>query len=239
MAKHPFLYLFIAFFVLFFSSCETGPGTGGTATLEGTVFVVHHPGDNYNLDTDTMPAAKTDVFLVYGNDKFYNDDVETDNTGYYRFKYLRPGTYTVYAYSTLASGERVAVSQTVNVERGKVTTVPVIYVHDGKAYGTSIVKGAVYATYIDKNGDVISTGPAYEHRMYIQRLGEPFPFDDVRAGINGVFMFNKIDPGDYIVFTTSIYDEDEIPYIIQKNVTVSDPETIVEIAEPFQVVIRP
>lgn len=233
------LYLLLAVLVLFFSACNTGPGSGGTATLEGTVFLVQHPGDNYNLDTDTVPAAKTDVFLVYGNNTFYDDDVEADNTGLYQFKYLRPGTYTVYAYSSLASGARVAVSQTVNVERGQVTTVPTIYIHDGKAYGTSIVKGTVNATYIDKEGDVIGTGPAYEHRMYIQRVGEQFPFDDVRAGINGVFMFNKIEPGDYIVFTTSIYDEDEVPYIIQKNVTVSDPETIVEIAEPFQVTIKP
>lgn len=238
MIKHWFLSLFLTLPLLFFS-CVSGPGTGGTATLEGTVMMVHHPDDNYNLETDTLPAAKTDVFLVYGDDTFYGDDVETDNTGYYRFKYLKPGTYTVYAYSTRPSGERVAVSQTVNVERGEVTTVPTIYVHEGKAYGRSIVKGTVNATYIDKNGNVTGTGPAYEHRMYIQRVGEPFPFDDVRAGIDGVFMFDKIDPGDYTVFTTSVYDENEIPYIIQKNVTVSEPETIVVIDEPFQVTIRP
>ena len=224
---------------LTFNSCNNGPGTGGTATLEGTVFVVQHPDDNYTLVTDTVPAAKADVFLVYGNETFYGDDIETDNTGFYRFKYLRPGTYTVYAYSTLPSGQRVAVTQTVNVERGEVVTVPTIYVHEGKAYGKSIVKGVVNATYIDKNGNVTGTGPAYEQRMYIQRLGEPFPFDDVRAGIDGVFMFQKIEPGDYVVFTTSVFDEDEIPYIVQKNVTVTDPETIVEIAEPFEVTIRP
>lgn len=221
------------------SSCTPGEGTGGTATIEGTVFTVLHPDDNYNLDTDTILAAKTDVFLVYGTDGFYGDDVETDNTGHYQFKYLRPGTYTIYAYSTLASGERIAVSQTVNVERGQTTIVPDIYVHEGKAYGTSIVKGWVNAVYIDKNGAVISTGPAYEQRMYIQRVGEPFPFDDVRAGMDGVFMFQKIEPGDYVVFTTSIYDEDEIPFIISKNVTVENPETIVEIPNAFEVTIRP
>lgn len=225
--------------VLGFSSCNHGEGSGGTASIEGTVFAVLHPDDNYNLETDTILAAKTDVFLVYGTDGFYGDDVETDNAGHYQFKYLRPGTYTVYAYSTLPSGERIAVSQTVTVERGKTTIVPDIYVHEGKAYGTSIVKGSVYATYIDKNGATISTGPAYEHRMYIQRVGDPFPFDDVRAGIDGVFMFQKIEPGNYIVFTTSIYDEDEIPFIIQKNVNVESPGIIVEIPETFQVTIRP
>ena len=112
-----------------FSSCNRGEGPGGTGTIEGTLFSVLHPDDNYNLETDTIPAAKTDVFLVYGTSGFYGDDVETDHTGFYQFKYLRPGTYTVYSYSTKPSGERIAVSRTVTVERGKVTTVPDIYVH--------------------------------------------------------------------------------------------------------------
>ena len=105
-------------------SCNTGEGSGGTGTIEGTVYKVLHPDDNYNMETDTVLAAKEDVFLVYGTQSFYGDDVETDHTGFYQFKYLRPGTYTVYAYSTLASGERVAVSQTVEVQRGKTATVP-------------------------------------------------------------------------------------------------------------------
>lgn len=232
------LCLFLLSFLMF-SACNTGEGTGGTATLEGNVYTILHPDDHYNLETDTIPAAKTDVFLVYGTDGFYGDDVETDASGHYQFKYLRPGTYTVYAYSTLPTGEKIAVSQVVTIERGKITYAPDIYVHEGKAYGTSIIKGKVMANYIDKNGATISTGPAYEHRMYIQRLGESFPFDDVRAGIDGVFMFQKITPGDYIVFTTSIYDEDEIPFIVQKNIRVEQPETIVEIPETFQVTIRP
>ncbi|MBO4503200.1 MAG: hypothetical protein J5730_00095 [Bacteroidales bacterium] len=229
----------LAVLVFIAGSCNRGEGTGGTCTLEGTVFSVLHPDDNYNLETDTIPAAKTDVFLVYGTDKFYGDDVETDHTGFYQFKYLRPGTYTLYAYSTLPSGERIAVSQTVTIERGKTTTVPDIYIHSGKAYGTSIIKGITNATYIDKNGVVTGTGPAYEHRMYIQRQDEPYPFDDVRVGIDGVFMFQKITPGQYIVFTTSVYDEDEVPFIIQKNVSVEEAGIIVEIPEPFSVTIRP
>lgn len=237
--KKLFLYILTIVSMFTFNACNTGEGTGGTGTIEGVVMTVLHPDDNYNLDTDTIVGSKVDVFLVYGNETFYGDDVETDHTGMYRFKYLRPGTYTVYAYSTLASGERVAVVQTVTVERGKTTTVPTLYVHEGKAYGTSIVKGVVNATYIDKNGNTISTGPAYEQRMYIQREGELFPFDDVRAGLDGVFMFQKVDPGTYIVYTISIVDEDEIPCVVQKTIVVDEPNTIVEFNEPFQVLIRP
>ena len=204
------LFVFLSVVV---ASCNTGEGTGGTGVIEGTVYKVLHSDDNYNLETDTVLAAKEDVFLVYGTQ------------GFYQFKYLRPGTYTVYAYSSLANGQRVAVPQTVEVQRGKTTTVPDIYIHDGKAYGTSMVKGRVWAFYIDKNGNVISQGWAYGQRMYIQRQGEDFPFDDVRVGLDGVFAFQKLSPGDYKVFTFG-EDEDEVPYVVAKTISVPETDNI-------------
>lgn len=219
-------------------SCNTGEGTGGTGAIEGTVYKVLHPDDNYNLEADTIIAAKEDVFLVYGTQGFYGDDAETDHTGLYRFDYLRPGTYTVYAYTELASGERVAVPQTVEVKNGKTTTVPDIYIHDGKAYGTSIVKGHVWATYIDKDGNILYQGWAYGQRMYIQRQGEDFPFDDVRAGIDGVFAFQKLTPGTYTVFTFN-EDGDEIPSVVTKTIAVPEPDHIYAFPDTFRINIKP
>lgn len=219
-------------------SCNRGEGPGGTGSIEGTVYKVLHPDDNYNLETDTVLAVKEDVFLVYGTQRFYGDDEETDHTGFYQFKYLRPGTYTVYAYSTLASGERTAVSQTVEVQRGKATAAPVIYIHEGKAYGTSIVKGNVWAYYIDKNGNVISQGWAYGQRMYIQRQGEDFPCDDVRVGIDGVFAFQKLSPGYYTVFTFG-EDEDEIPSVVSQTISVTEADQIYWLSDTMRVNVKP
>ena len=230
--------LVLVFLAMVAASCNTGEGSGGTGAIEGTVYKVLHPDDNYNLQADTILAAKEDVFLVYGTQQFYGDDEETDHTGFYQFKYLRPGTYTVYAYSTLASGERVAVPQTVEVQYGKTTVSPDIYIHEGKAYGTSMVKGRVWAYYIDKNGNVISQGWAYGQRMYIQRQGEDFPCDDVRAGVDGVFAFQKLSPGDYTVFTFS-EDEDEIPSLVSKTISVPETDQIFWFPDTFKINIKP
>lgn len=132
---------------LLMPSCNKGPGEGGTGTVQGVVKLVHHPDDDYTLTPDTMVAAKTDVFIIYGDEAYFGNDVETNADGLYRFEYLLPGSYTVFSYSTLPSGEKVAVSETVELQRGAVAQVPTLYIHDGKAYGTSVVKGRVHASY--------------------------------------------------------------------------------------------
>ena len=235
-AKKIFFVVTCLITTIFFTSCNTDEGEGGTGSIEGKVYLIQHPDDNYNLETDTIAAAKTDIFIVYGNDDYFGDDMETDADGFYRFKYLTPGNYTVYAYSTLSTGEKIAVPQTVTIKRGESGVVPNIYIHEGKAYGTSIIKGSVYATYMH-NGDIVGQGWALEHRVYIRNIDDPYPFDDVRVAEDGIFMFQKILPGTYEIFTIT-EDEEEIPSVISQTVTVSEAGTIVELPTIFNVTIN-
>ncbi len=222
---------------LILPSCNKGPGEGGTGTLQGYVKLVHHPDDDYTLTPDTMAAAKTDVFIIYGNEVYFGNDVETGADGMYQFEYLRPGDYTVFAYSTLPSGEKVAVYESVNLQHGAVVNVPTLYIHDGKAYGTSIVKGRVHATYYH-NGSYRGEAWACEHRVYIRRVGEDIPFDDTRVGPDGYFAFQKLKPGEYEVFTASDDIATEIPDFVFQTITVKEAGQIYEIEEQFEVIIN-
>ena len=213
-----------------FVSCNKDAGVGGNATIQGKVFKVLHNDDDYDLSTDTLVAAKQDVFIVYGDDGFVGDDVETGEDGSFRFRYLTPGDYTVYAYSELASGERVAVRRKASVSRGETLTLPDLYIHTGKANGTSMVKGWMRVTWFDKNGSNLNTDWAYGQRVYIQRLGEPYYFDDTRVGLNGLFYFQKLQPDTYIIFT---YGEDptnstnmETPTPVCDTITVNKTDTV-------------
>ena len=218
--------IIIAFLVMCYalSSCNNKEGEGGTGTIRGYVKLVHHPDDDYQLNVDTLNAAKTDVFIVYGNDEFYGDDIETDPDGLYQFEYLTPGDYTVFAYSTLATGEKVAVAQTVKLERGQVAEVPTIYIHDGKAYGTSVITGRVWAWYFHNN-EYRGEGWAYEHRVYLRKLGDSYHIDDVRVGLDGIFAFQKVLPGTYEVITYT-QDAQEVPSPLIDTVTVKADEIL-------------
>ena len=222
--------------VALLSACNKGPGEGGTGTVQGFVKLVHHPDNDYTLTADTMPAAKTDVFIVYGDEAYFGDDVETSPDGMYRFEYLLPGEYTVYSYSTLPSGEKVAVGETVTLQRGAVCQVPTIYIHDGKAYGTSIVKGRVHAAYYH-NGSYRGEGWACEHRVYIRRVGEDIPFDDTRVGPDGYFAFQKLQPGEYEVYTVT-QDFNEVPSFIFQTIMVEEAGHVYELEEQFEIIIN-
>ena len=222
--------------LLLLPSCNKGPGVGGTGTVQGYVKLVHHPDDDYTLTPDTMVAAKTDVFIIYGDEAYFGDDVETDANGMYQFEYLRPGEYTVFAYSTLPSGKKVAVSETVDLQRGTVAKVPTLYIHDGKAYGTSIVKGRVHAAYYH-NGSYRGEGWACEHRVYIRRAGEDIPFDDTRVGPDGYFAFQKLQPGEYEVYTVT-QDFNEVPDFVFQTIIVEESGIVYELPEQFEVIIN-
>ncbi len=236
MKKTIHLLLTLMAMAFLLPSCNKGPGEGGTGTVQGFVKLVHHPDDDYTLTPDTMVAAKTDVFIIYGDEDFFGDDVETNAEGMYQFEYLRPGEYTVFAYSTLPSGEKVAVSETVELQRGAVAKVPTLYIHDGKAYGTSVVKGRVHATYYH-NGSYRGEGWACEHRVYIRRVGEDIPFDDTRVGPDGYFAFQKLQPGTYEVYTVT-QDFNEVPDFVFQSIAVEEAGQIYEITEQYEIIIN-
>lgn len=93
--------LIILFFV---SSCEKSPGEGGTSTIQGSVYKLSTYYNVLTQLTDTVYYqldAKKDVYIIYSDNEndFYNDNIETNWNGQYRFDYLRKGDYTLFVYT--------------------------------------------------------------------------------------------------------------------------------------------
>ena len=121
MKKASHFYGVLVLLVITFS-CAKEAGEGGNSTLYGKIIAHNYNAEFTNLK-GIYPAADEDVFIIYGNDRSYSDKVSTNYDGVYEFKYLRPGDYTIYAYSkdstlTLAS-EMYAVIRKVTVSENK------------------------------------------------------------------------------------------------------------------------
>jgi len=89
-------------------SCKKEAGEGGNASIYGTL-IVHNYNGTFTQLHGIYPGADEDVYIIYDGDKGYSDRTRTNYNGVYEFRYLRPGKYTVYAYSkdstlTLPSG---------------------------------------------------------------------------------------------------------------------------------------
>jgi len=83
--------------LLVFSACSKEEGEGGNATIKGKVFA-----NDFDSDGEFVGqyyVSEADVYIVYGDDDFYNDNVKTHHDGSFRFEYLRPGNYQLYTYS--------------------------------------------------------------------------------------------------------------------------------------------
>ncbi len=218
-------------------SCISEEGEGGISTVQGYVYTVLHEDDIYSFQADTFPAAKTDVYIVYGEEPIYGDKMETGYDGFYRFRYLTKGMYKVYAYSTMPNSQKVAVIDSVSVAYGETKNVNNIYIHEGKSTETSYIKGQVYATYYNKGYAISVPTPAYGERVYIRRAGAQYQFDEVRTGLDGVFMFQKLEPGDYEVFVISEDPITEVLSPVVQPISITQKGTIVTFENTFQIKI--
>jgi hypothetical protein len=124
----------ITLVLLSFSSCEKGPGKGGTSTIRGKVIVREYNRD-FTILRDVYPATKEDVYLIFGDDAVYGDNFETNFDGIYEFDYLREGTYKVFAYSKdstlnydLTSQEIPVIKEVEITGKNQVVEVPDIYI---------------------------------------------------------------------------------------------------------------
>jgi len=97
--------ILIALIFLFtFSSCEKEAGEGGTSSIVGSVYKISTYFNVLTQQTDTIfyqLDSEKDVYIIYSDneDEFYDDKVETNWNGQYRFDFLRKGDYTIFTYA--------------------------------------------------------------------------------------------------------------------------------------------
>jgi len=90
----------LLFFSLFMAaiSCSKDAGEGGNSIIYGKIIAYNYNAEFTHL-RGVYPAPDEDVFIIYGGDRSFSQRIRTNYDGVYEFKYLRPGEYTIFAYS--------------------------------------------------------------------------------------------------------------------------------------------
>ena len=106
--------LIASFLILFFiSSCEKNSGEGGTSSIQGSVYKLSTYYNVLTQQNDTVfyqLDSKKDVYIIYSDNEndFYDDNVETNWNGQYRFDFLRKGDYTLFVYADSTDGLNIS-----------------------------------------------------------------------------------------------------------------------------------
>jgi len=211
MIKH---FLTILLFLALFA-CEKQEGIGGNSSIIGKINKVRYFKDHL-LIYDTIPAADENVYIIYGDHTYFDDNIETHYDGTFRFNYLFEGDYTVYTYTEVFETQKdsVILFPVTITESDKEVILNEIYITD-EIDGTSTISGKIVAIdYYDsemniKNPPYIQFN-AVEEDVYIIYEDNEVYFERFRTDKEGNYLFTELVPGKYQVYVyTKVLSEED------------------------------
>lgn len=193
------------------ASCEKPEGVGGEGVIEGTVSVEYYDKE-FKVLQSSQPAVDEDVFIVYGDDDVYDDDVTTSFNGKYRFEYLSKGDYSLYVYSEdmeRSSLQDIKIDTLVSLSNNDEELANIdltIYKTLDYDDGNASIKGKIYQINYSKDFIyIIDTTRAQEQDVYlVYENGDVF-IDRTRTLDDGSFEFSGLLKGSYKIIA---YSED-------------------------------
>jgi hypothetical protein len=97
------LQLLLIYSLFTLLSCKKDAGPGGSSSIRGKIYARYY--DKYfYTKADSGYAPDIDVYIIYGDEVTYGERQRSSYDGSYEFKFLRNGSYKIYAYSRDSSG---------------------------------------------------------------------------------------------------------------------------------------
>lgn len=90
--------LLFAFVAILFTSCAKEEGEGGTSSITGKVYVLDYNSE-FTYIHHRYYGQDEDVYIMYGDHPYYDDNTSTGYDGTFHFGNLRKGKYTIFVYS--------------------------------------------------------------------------------------------------------------------------------------------
>lgn len=106
---------------ILFTSCKKEEGIGGNSTIYGKVLVKDY-NSTFTVLQETYYGPGIWVYIIYGDNRDYNDRIQTSYNGTFEFQYLREGNYKLYVYSadsSLSTNAPIPVIQDAEITKNK------------------------------------------------------------------------------------------------------------------------
>lgn len=90
--------VFISAILFMLSACSKEPGVGGNSSISGKVIIQEIDPFTGEVDLE-YEAPEERVYIIYGDNEIYDDEIRTHYDGQFKFTDLFKGSYTIFAYS--------------------------------------------------------------------------------------------------------------------------------------------
>lgn len=195
-------------------SCTKEEGRGGSGSIHGSITELYFDED-FSRQLHQEAAVDEEVFILFGNEAFPGDRVNTGPDGEFRFTFLYPGSYSIYFRSDDSTqvpddgwSQLIEVSLAKGQDKnlGQLVKLNTLEFDEGQA----LIHGKVRRIKYDKdsyypNLVVEYVDWAHEHEVYLSYNGRTGYDERVRTAHDGSFAFRNLLPGTYTVF---LYSED-------------------------------
>jgi hypothetical protein len=227
--------------IIIHPGCRKEPGPGGRASIKGKLLAgnIHSP--EFEV-TEEDGEADERVYLVYGDrTDGFDKDVRTGHDGTFEFKFLRPGTYKVFAYgydaNQASSSSKTAVFATFDITANnqKAEGNNLIVYKEADRGGCSAIKGKVYAQYWNSGfSQLRGEGYIGDEDVFV-RFGNSGSFDQrIRTANDGSFEIRNLRKGKYTIILYSKDPSPEFPSgrrTITKEIEITQKNTLVELED--------
>ncbi len=207
--KNQIIIILLIAGISFFSSCSKEEGEGGRATISGKIITQEYNSD-FSITKDKYYAAEEDVYIVYGDGDTYSDKTETNYDGSFSFKYLRPGTYSIFVYSDddtgLEESGKTTLWKTVEITETKeeVIVEDIIIAKATKDLnGTSKVYGSLFVKDYNSLGILVAEYYAQDEDVFLMISDADYYISNVKTHHDGSFVFENLPKGNYKIYAYS------------------------------------
>jgi hypothetical protein len=216
---------YLCVFGLILSSCSKDPGEGGGGVIKGKLLSKNVRDKDAAIKEDDGEPDEN-VYIAYGDKTVPDDDVKTAPDGSFEFKYLRKGTYTIFAYSKDPdhpySDKEIAVIKKVDLgNKDEVNITDFVVYKDADDKGTSTINGKLWAKDYNSAYTAVLNEDVEPNEDVFIIFGKDTIFNErTRSNYDGSYEFRNLREGSYKVYalsddTTGAYQNLVNPYAAQ------------------------